>query len=126
MTSNSSLLEDLSLILGDKDFDVIIKVGEDCNTKEFHAHSVILQTCSPYFKSAFSSNWIVKENGVIKYAPRNSESPKLRNPEINFGVSEVYYSVWIRVSVIRISARITDNGYIFFIADKYSRINESI
>src|ERR1044072_1366732 len=71
MTPNSSLLEDLSLILGDKDFDVIIKVGEDRNTKEFHAHSVILQTCSPYFKSAFSLNWIVKENGVILFNKPN-------------------------------------------------------
>ena len=43
----------ISLILNDADdFNVIIQVGENQNTKEFRAHSVILEECSPYFKTA--------------------------------------------------------------------------
>ena len=38
------------------DYDVIIQVGEDQNTKEFRAHSEILRDHSPYFKSALSAN----------------------------------------------------------------------
>ncbi len=48
----SGLSEDLSLKLNDDDFNVIIQVGEDQHTKEFRAHSVILEECSPYFKTA--------------------------------------------------------------------------
>ncbi|CAI2165597.1 8788_t:CDS:2 [Funneliformis geosporum] len=54
MTSifHSNLSKDLSLILNDADdFNVIIRVGEDQNVKEFYAHSVILRARSPYFKS---------------------------------------------------------------------------
>ena len=36
----------------DDDFDVIIQVGKGRDTKEFRAHSTILQACSPYFKIA--------------------------------------------------------------------------
>ena len=53
------------------DFDVIIQVGEDHNTKEFRAHSNILQACSPYFKSAFSSNWITKRGNMIMFDKPN-------------------------------------------------------
>jgi hypothetical protein len=44
--------KDVSLINN----NVIIQVGEDHNIEEFYAHSDILRTCSPHFKSAFSSN----------------------------------------------------------------------
>ena len=47
----SQLLND-----ADDDYNVIIKVGENSNTKEFHAHSNILRARSPYFKIAFSQN----------------------------------------------------------------------
>ncbi|RIA79699.1 hypothetical protein C1645_840109 [Glomus cerebriforme] len=48
---HSGLSKDLFLILNDADdFNVIIKVGENKNTKEFHAHSVILRARSAYFK----------------------------------------------------------------------------
>jgi len=47
------LSKDLSLILNDADnFNIIIQVGENKNTKEFRAYS-ILQACSPYLKVLF-------------------------------------------------------------------------
>src|SRR6266542_130452 len=63
LTFHSGLSKDLSLTLDDA--DVIIQVGDNQNTKEFYTHSVILQASSPYFKTAFSSNWIVKKNNMI-------------------------------------------------------------
>ena len=69
---HSSLSKDLSLILNDADdFNVIIQVGENKNTKEFHAHSVILRARSPYFKSALSADWITKKNNVITFNKPN-------------------------------------------------------
>jgi hypothetical protein len=69
---HSGLSKDLSLILNDADdFNVIIQVGENQNTKEFHAHSVILRARSPYFKCAFSSNWISKKNNMIIFNKPN-------------------------------------------------------
>ena len=66
------LSKDLSLILNNSDdFNVIIQVGDNQNTKEFYAHSVILRARSPYFKSAFSSNWIVKKNNMIMFNKLN-------------------------------------------------------
>ena len=55
----------------DDDFDVIIQVGKNLSTKGFHAHSAILQECSPYFKRAFSSSWIVKKNNMIMFNKPN-------------------------------------------------------
>ncbi|GBC38279.1 hypothetical protein GLOIN_2v1778231 [Rhizophagus irregularis DAOM 181602=DAOM 197198] len=74
MTSifHSGLSKDLSSILYDADdFNVIIQVGENQNTKEFRAHSVILRARSPYFKSAFSSGWISKKNNMITFNKPN-------------------------------------------------------
>ena len=74
MTSrfHSSLSKDLSLILNDADdFNVIIQVGENQNTKEFRAHSVILRARSPYFKGALSNNWITKKNDMIMFNKPN-------------------------------------------------------
>ncbi|RGB24215.1 hypothetical protein C1646_773391 [Rhizophagus diaphanus] len=69
---HSGLSKDLSLILNDADdFNVIIQVGENQHTKEFHAHSVILRARSPYFKCAFSSNWISKKNNMIIFNKPN-------------------------------------------------------
>jgi hypothetical protein len=69
---HSGLSKDFSLILNDADdFNVIIKVGESNNTREFRAHSVILRARSPYFKSALSSEWITKENNMIKFNKPN-------------------------------------------------------
>ena len=74
MTSffHSNLSKDFSLILNDADdYNVIIKVGENENTKEFRAHSVILRARSPYFKGALSSSWIKKENDMIIFNKPN-------------------------------------------------------
>ena len=69
---HSSLSKDFSLILNDSDdFNVIIQVGENQNTKEFHAHSVILRARSPYFKIAFSANWITKKDDMIMFNKPN-------------------------------------------------------
>ena len=67
-----NLSKDLSLILNDADdFNTIIQVGETPNTKEFRAHSVILRARSPYFKSAFSANWITKKDNMIMFNKPN-------------------------------------------------------
>ncbi|RIA79700.1 hypothetical protein C1645_882549 [Glomus cerebriforme] len=74
MTSifHSGLSKDLSLILNDADdFNVIIQVGENKNTKEFHAHSVILRARSQYFKSALATKWITKKNNMIMFNKPN-------------------------------------------------------
>jgi hypothetical protein len=74
MTSifHSGLSRDLSLILNDSDdFNVIIQVGENRNVKEFRAHSVILRARSLYFKSAFSTDWIIKKNDMIMFNKPN-------------------------------------------------------
>ena len=70
MTSvfHSGLSKDFSLILNDADdFNVIIQVGENQNTKEFYAHSVILRARSPYFKSALSADLVTMENDMIMF-----------------------------------------------------------
>jgi hypothetical protein len=65
---HSSLLRDISSILNDEDdFNVIIQVGENSNTKEFRAHSLILRARSQYFKSALSSKWITKKDDMIMF-----------------------------------------------------------
>ena len=52
---HSGLSKDFSLILNDADdFNVVVQVGENQNTKDFRAHSVILRARSPYFKRALS------------------------------------------------------------------------
>ena len=74
MTSifHSGLSKDLALLLDDvDDSNVIIQVGENQNTKEFRAHSLILRTRSPYFKSAFSSNWITKKDNMVIFNKPN-------------------------------------------------------
>ncbi|RIA86167.1 hypothetical protein C1645_829704 [Glomus cerebriforme] len=69
---HSNLLRDLSLILNDSDdYNVIIQVGENQTMKEFRAHSVILRARSPYFKSALSTNWIMKRDDMILFSKPN-------------------------------------------------------
>ncbi|GBC01602.1 hypothetical protein RclHR1_04260002 [Rhizophagus clarus] len=68
----SNLSKDLSSILNDSDdYNVIIQVGENQNTKEFRAHSVILRARSSYFRGALSSNWITKQNNMIMFNKPN-------------------------------------------------------
>ena len=73
---HSNLSKDLSLILDDADdYNVIIQVGENENTKDFYAHSVILRARSPYFKGALSSCWITKKNDMIMFSKPNITPP---------------------------------------------------
>jgi len=66
------LSQNFSQLLDDADdYNVIIKVGEDSNIKEFHAHSVILRARSPYFKRALSQDWVMKENNMLNFTKPN-------------------------------------------------------
>ena len=51
--------------------DISVRVGEEPNTKTFSAHSSILIARSPYFAAALSSEWIERENGIIKFTKPN-------------------------------------------------------
>ena len=63
---------DFSSILNDADdYDVIIKVGENGDIKEFQAHSVILRARSSYFKVALSTRWNTKKDGMIIFNKSN-------------------------------------------------------
>ncbi|CAB4410595.1 unnamed protein product [Rhizophagus irregularis] len=53
------------------DYNVIINVGENLNTKEFRAHSNILRVRSPYFKRALSQDWVIKKNNMINFTKPN-------------------------------------------------------
>jgi len=52
-------------------FDTEILIGKEPNTKSFRLHSLILKIRSPYFRTALSSDWIMIENGVIKFQKPN-------------------------------------------------------
>ncbi|CAB4410592.1 unnamed protein product [Rhizophagus irregularis] len=68
----SRLSQDFSQLLDDSDdYDVIVKVGENSNTKEFHARSNILRARSPYFKRAFLQNRVTKKDGVYNFIKPN-------------------------------------------------------
>ena len=49
----------------DYDCNVIIKVGSNLNTKEFHVHSNILRARSPYFKRTLSQSWVTTNDMII-------------------------------------------------------------
>ena len=53
------------------DYNVIIKVGDNSDTKEFRAHSNILRARSPYFERALSQDWAAKDNNIINFAKPN-------------------------------------------------------
>ena len=53
------------------DYDIIIKIGRDPNTKEFHVHSNILRARSPYFKRALSQVWAGKNDDIINLSKPN-------------------------------------------------------
>ncbi|CAI2165598.1 8789_t:CDS:2 [Funneliformis geosporum] len=67
-----SLSQNLSHLLDEADdYNTIITVGENPNTKEFRAHSIILRARSPYFKSALSKNWVSEKNNMINFTKPN-------------------------------------------------------
>jgi hypothetical protein len=68
----NSLLQDIALLFNDADdYDVLFEVGGKNDKATFEAHSVILRSRSPYFKTALSSKWVKKENGKIIFTKPN-------------------------------------------------------
>ncbi|PKY15744.1 BTB-domain-containing protein [Rhizophagus irregularis] len=53
------------------DFNVILKIGENSDTKEFRAHSIILRARSSYFKRALSQDWATIENNIFTFTKQN-------------------------------------------------------
>lgn len=88
---HSGLSKDLSLTLDNSDdHNVIIQVGKNRNMKEFHAHSYILRSRSPYFRSAFLKKefqitFTASEDGFIT----NDNVMKFKKPNINPNVFEI-------------------------------------
>ena len=71
----SGLSQNFSQLLDESDdYNTIINIGENDNTKEFHVHSNILRARSPYFKRALSSNWVTKKNDM-NYFTKSNISP---------------------------------------------------
>lgn len=71
-----SLAEDYSQLLdcpGD-DFNVLIRIGEDYDYREFKAHSFILRSRSTYFRSALSNKWVKKEGNYYIFQKSNVSS----------------------------------------------------
>ncbi|CAI2177409.1 11911_t:CDS:10 [Funneliformis geosporum] len=56
----------------EESYDVIIKIGEGNNSREFKVHSLILKARCTYFQSALSNNWARKgEGGIINFNKPN-------------------------------------------------------
>lgn len=66
----------LSALNNNNDFDVIIKIGEGNNYKEFEAHSFVLFTRSKYFRAALSKEWVKKQDNKMIFHKPNI-SPKI-------------------------------------------------
>ncbi|CAG8778585.1 15049_t:CDS:2, partial [Racocetra persica] len=67
-----SFYEDLAhdnerLLQSGKGYDVIIHAGDGDNSKEFHAHSLILSLHSPYFEAAFSNENTMKQGNIFVF-----------------------------------------------------------
>ncbi|CAG8440133.1 5900_t:CDS:2 [Cetraspora pellucida] len=66
------LSNDFSQFLDESDdYDVVIQAGEKSDFKEFNVHSNILRARSPYFKTALSSRWAIRKDGVIVFKKPN-------------------------------------------------------
>ncbi|CAG8483910.1 232_t:CDS:2 [Paraglomus occultum] len=52
----------LRLLDSEKNYDVVLRVGEEGHTKEFKAHSLILCARSTYFAAAIDGKWAKKED----------------------------------------------------------------
>ncbi|EXX78801.1 hypothetical protein GLOIN_2v130112 [Rhizophagus irregularis DAOM 181602=DAOM 197198] len=67
------LLKDYSRLYESENFyDVIIKVGDESNFKEFRVHSIILCARSKYFRTALSNKWANIKDGKIYFDKPNS------------------------------------------------------
>ncbi|CAG8715160.1 4081_t:CDS:2, partial [Ambispora leptoticha] len=70
-----SLSTDLCSLLEEADdFNVLIKVGQDPNVREFKAHSVLLRARSAYFRRALSRDWAKMEGNCIVFNKSNISS----------------------------------------------------
>jgi hypothetical protein len=68
----SSSKEYSDLLESGEFYDTEILVGKEPEeTKTFKLHSLILKIRSPYFRTAFSDNWIRRENNIIKLEKPN-------------------------------------------------------
>ncbi|EXX75066.1 BTB/POZ domain-containing protein [Rhizophagus irregularis DAOM 181602=DAOM 197198] len=56
------------LLVTETDYNVIVHIGKEPNSKEFHAHSIILRCRSEYFNNLFSTKNIEESDGkyIIK------------------------------------------------------------
>ncbi|GBB89211.1 hypothetical protein RclHR1_01590016 [Rhizophagus clarus] len=63
--------------------DVVIEVGKEPYIEKFHVHSIVLMAVSPYFRAAFSSNWVNRFNGIIHFEKPNI-SPSIFRIILNF------------------------------------------
>src|ERR1044072_2820689 len=54
-----------------ENYDVIIQSGEEPNSKEIYAHSLVLGCQSNYFRAAFSTNWTEKNDGKYIFKKPN-------------------------------------------------------
>ena len=61
----------INLFETEEGYDVIIHAGEDENVEEICAHSPILRSRSRYFRTAFSNEWAVKEDGNFIFKKPN-------------------------------------------------------
>ena len=67
-----TLSKDYLSALDNADFcDVIIRVGEGKDIKEFKTHSFVLRTRSPYFRAALSDIWVKKQDNQIIFEKPN-------------------------------------------------------
>ncbi|CAG8468527.1 9083_t:CDS:2, partial [Dentiscutata heterogama] len=59
-----------------ENYDVIIYTGEEPNSEEIHAHSLVLRTRSTYFRGALASDWAIKDkdNGCFSFKKPNISS----------------------------------------------------
>ncbi|GET53350.1 BTB/POZ protein [Rhizophagus irregularis DAOM 181602=DAOM 197198] len=57
-------------------------MGEEPNVEELHAHSIILRCRSQYFRTAFTSNWAEKKDGMYI----------LKKPNITGNIFQIIHS----------------------------------
>ncbi|CAG8600155.1 11812_t:CDS:2 [Acaulospora morrowiae] len=71
-TLHADLINDIgSLLQSGQNYDVVIYAGEEPNTKEYLAHSLILCARSSYFQAALLNNWERKNGGVTVFKKPN-------------------------------------------------------
>lgn len=94
--SSSSPASDSNNGNGD-DYDTLFKVGgggddEPNSSKTFRLHSEILKKNSPYFTSAFSSEWVRKDEeygGLIIF-----EKPNISVEDFELIVKQVFFLIF--------------------------------